>query len=547
VLPSGELEVDTAQGAVRFSRPKAFQNIAGRQVPVQVAYQSDGLSYGFHLGDYDPAHEVVVDPAVSWATYLGGSFEDHAYAVTMGENGYVYVAGGTRSSDFQPTLKRSHSGNNDAFLVKVKPDGTDLVFATLVGGSGDEEANSVAVDERGVALITGGTSSTDLPQINALQSYGGGGDAFIVRFNASGSDLVISTFVGGSSTDEGHGITVDDDKNFYVVGETNSTDFPTTTGPTHDSDTDSEVFIIKVSSGGSQFWARLMGGDSNDIGYAIAVDEDKNTYIAGQTSGGFPTTNAFQDTIGGYDPANPDDPTNDDAFVAKLNSDVSSVLYSSYLGGSEFEGCYGLYVKDQVAYLVGATESDSDFNPAGTPPIQSTHGGYSDMFIAMVTHTTGNPAMLAYSTYLGGTGEDIGWGITLDHEGNIYVVGDTTGDFPTGDPFQASYAGNYDAVMAMIAPAGSSVVYASYLGGSQWDSALGVAVDSDGIVYIVGETKSTDFPDATSGDIQSTHGGSDYNDAFIAAIDSGEASPEPVEETPVQNLQPCLLPILRTE
>lgn len=550
VLPSGQLRIKTDQGAVSFSAPKAFQVKDGDRTPVQVGYLVQGMSYRFQLGEYDPSREVVVDPVVDWATYLGGSgdseAEDNAYAVTVDPYGYIYVAGRTQNSDFVASPARPFSYGSDAFLVKIRPDGSSLVFATLVGGGTlavptDDWANGVAVDEKGVALITGGTKSQyTFPQVNPLQSWGGGEqDAFIVRFNATGTDLVFSTFVGGDGVDEGNAIAVDAEKNFYVVGATQSTNFPYTTGDPPAGSTD--AFVMKVSSVGTQFWSRLMGGPNADFAYGVAVDDDGNTYLVGTTSGGFPTSHAFQSILGGDVNS-----IEDDAFVAKLNPDVSQVIYATYLGGYYSEDGRGIAVKDGAAYVVGSTTS-TDF-PVTGDALQSTHGDAlqgdfgNDFFIAKITESGGN-AVLSFSTFLGGTSDDWAFGMALDADGYIYVVGDTGMVFPTVNPFQSSGygGGTTDAVVAMITlnptPA---VVHASFLGGTDWDSARAVTITPESKICVVGETKSTNFP--TVNPFQTDYGGG-KRDAFIAVIDSEQASPPPPPPPPLTPL-PFLAPLI---
>jgi hypothetical protein len=353
-----------------------------------------------------------------------------------------------------------------------------------LGGSGYDQGVAIAVDSSGNAYVTGVTSSTDFPTVNAIQPtyHGGVYDAFVTKINASGSALVYSTYLGGSGLDSGDSIAVDSSGNAYVTGETSSTDFPTVNAiqPTnHGSD---DAFVTKINADGSALvYSTYLGGSGEDWGPGIAVDSFGTAYVTGYTqSTDFPTVNAIQPTNHG----------SGDAFVTKINADGSALVYSTYLGGSGNDSGQSIAVDSSgSAYVIGITSS-TDFPTVNA--IQPTYHGNIDAF---VTKINGDGSALVYSTYLGGSGGDQGYGIAADSSGNAYVIGltDST-DFPTVNAIQPTYHGNIDAFVTKINADGSALVYSTYLGGSGYEQGWRIAVNPFGTAYISGQTCSTNFP-----------------------------------------------------
>jgi len=401
-----------------------------------------------------------------------------------------------------------------------------LVYSTYLGGSGYDSGFGIAVDSSGNAYVTGWTYSTDFPTMNPLQPTCGGGcasnesDAFVTKLNASGSALVYSTYLGGSSADYGNGIAVDSSGSAYVVGATQSTDFPTTSGAFQTTcggnacaEGWADAFVTKLNASGSALvYSTYLGGSSTDYGNGIAVDSSGNAYVVGTTtSNDFPTMNPLQPTYGGGG--------NGDAFVTKLNPAGSALVYSTYLGGSDSDDGYGIALDGAGdAYVTGMTYS-TDF-PTMNPLQASNAGGY-DTFVAMLNSSGSG---LIYSTYLGGSVDDLGDSIVVDSSGNAYVTGVTTSnDFPTTPgAFQTTCSGNdcvtwSDAFVAKLNPSGSALVYSTYLGGSGADAVSCIAIDSSGNAYVVGTTTSNDFP--TMNPLQPTFGGG-YQDSFVTKLNS---------------------------
>jgi len=538
----GALLIQTKNGVLRQDTPVVYQQIAGHRRRVAGGYalaRSGRLS--FAVGHYDRHRPLTIDPVLSYSTYLGGGGDDHGTGITVDGAGNAYVLGATASSTFPTSTgaaQSAYGGNNDVFVTKLNAAGNGLVYSTYLGGSGDDvgpngASQSIAVDSGGDAYITGDTLSTDFPTTaNAYsRTFAGGGyyggDAFVSKLNASGSGLLYSTYLGGSGNDYGKGIAVDTYGNAYITGHTSSVDFPTTANAlTRTYIGRSEGFVAKVNTNANgsaslAYSTYLAGADQdNNGGYNIALDADNagNVYVTGDTgSSSFPTTaNAYQRTNGG---GVCNSASCHDAFLVKLNT-VSGVLaYSTYLGGNGDERSFGV-ATDGVgdAYITGWTLS-ANFPTTPNALPGGYHGGY-DAFVAEFNTNASGSASLAYSTYLGGSGDDEGYSIAADGFGNAYVTGWTSStDFPTVNPSQAANGGGRDAFVAELntaAGGASALVYSTYLGGSGGDAGYGVATDGTGSAYVVGDTTSTNFP--TTNPTQGASAGG--YDAFVAKVSS---------------------------
>ncbi len=374
-------------------------------------------------------------------------------------------------------------------------DPSDLVYSTFLGGSffGYEGAEGIAIDDSGAAYVAGVTAAADFPTEPGSfdVDLGGSSDAFVTKINADGSDLVYSTFLGGSAADSGSAIAVDSSGAAFVVGGTwSSDDFPTTEGAfdrTHNGDSD--AFVAKLNSGGTDLvYSTLLGGGNADYGYNIAVDDSGAAYVTGETlSTNFPTTDGAYDTVYEYD----------DAFATKLNTEGSDLVYSTFLGGQSTDAGFGIAVDDSgAAYLAGGTLS-SDF--------PTTEGAFDRTYEdddAFVTKLNVDGDSLAYSTFLGGSGEEVSKGIAVGASGAAYITGATwSGDFPTtAGAFDQTLDGLHDAFIAKLNAEGSGLAYSTFLGGTSYfgDYSYAIAVDATGAACVTGETYSSDFP-TTSG------------------------------------------------
>jgi uncharacterized repeat protein (TIGR01451 family) len=514
---TGNLLIALAGSTLTERAPIAWQETGGQRIPVAVRYTltGDGM-VGFALGSYDAAKPLIIDPTLDYGTYLGGSDFDQATSVALDSAGNIYVTGITGSNDF-PEADNTYSGWYDAFVVKINAAGDTLLYSTYLGGNETDEGNGIAVDGDGNAYVTGTTDSTDFPTHNPLQSRGGMDDAFILKLNANGSALVYSSYLGGSNIDEAEGIAIDGDGNAYVTGATFSGSW--LAGTYRGS---GDAFAVKVNAAGSALtYSSYLGGSNSDFGSGITVDGVGNAYVTGVTnSTNFPTENPFQATLAcgsdvfvaklnaggsallystylggsgndyGYSIAI--DSTgqlylaagSSDAFVTKLNAAGNALVYSTYLGGKEDDKGYGIAVNNAGdAYVTGDTYS-SDFPVFGSLQF---FGGNSDAFVAKLWAD----GSLLYSTYLGGSDSDYGTSIAVAAQDSItyaIVAGNTfSDDFPTENPLQATHGGgDADAFVVKLAgeetpppPPGAN------LGGSYKSASKNVIAPEEEFTYTI--------------------------------------------------------------
>ena len=481
VEPDGSLLARAGSGRIRLHRPRAYQlDESGRRREVAAAYRLAGRArLAFRLGEYDRRKPLIIDPVLAYSTFLGGLLYDFGLGITTDAAGNAYVAGYTSSPNFPAT--------------------------------------SGALDR---------TCGTDgFCNFSAL-------DAFVTKLNAAGSAIVYSTFLGGNGNDYAYGIAVDSAGNAYVAGYTESSDFPTTAGAfQRTKGGGKDVYAAKLSADGSTLlYSTFLGGSQDEVSFAgTAVDASGNMYVTGYTlSPNFPTTATAFDRACGSDGSC--DNGLRDAFVTRLNTSAggaASLVYSTYLGGSNEDEGRAITLDGAVAvYVTGYTVS-RDFPTTegafdrGCGTDSACNGGYRDAFVAKLNTSAGGAASLVYSTYLGGSGTDVGRGIAVDASGNAWVTGSSaTTDFPVGSrlpspPIQASFGGGpEDGFIAKLNAQGSALLYASYLGGGGEDAAEAVALDTAGNVYVAGYTNSTNFP--TKSAVQGSNSGDD--DVFLVKL-----------------------------
>ena len=366
------------------------------------------LTYGFTVASYDKTKDLIIDPLLA-STFLGGSGFDWGYSLALDTSGNVYVTGLTQSTDFPTTSGAYDTSHNDGgvwfdvFVSKLNGGLTSLLASTYLGGSSGEIGYSLALDTSGNVYVTGYTYSTDFPAMSGAYDTshnGGTRDVFVSKLDGGLTSLLASTFLGGSDWDLGFSLTLDTSGNVYVTGYTLSTDFPTTSGAydTSHNGGDFDVFVSKLDGGLTSLLASTyLGGSSGEIGYSLALDTSGNVYVTGIASSGFPTTSGAYNTSsnGGYD-----------VFVSKLDSGLTSLLASTFLGGSGSDDESSSLVLDTSGnvYVTGQTDS-GDF-PTTSGAYDTSFNSCDAGYDAFVSKLDGGLTNLLASTFLGGSGFD---------------------------------------------------------------------------------------------------------------------------------------------
>lgn len=537
---AGELEISTPHGGLRDAKPYAYQEQANGHREVAAAYRleddhEDGsVICRFELGPYDRAQPLVLDPVVVvYGGYIGGSGSERGEAIAVDGDGNAYVVGRTDSTEatFPASAGPDLSFNGgdpavDAFVAKVKADGSGLIYAGYIGGSDGEWASGIAVDRHGRAYVIGTTSSSEATfpvKLGPDLTYNGSSDAFVARVNAAGTALEYAGYIGGSSSEQGHGIAVDDEGHAYLAGETHSdsSGFPLKVGPDLTANGGSEAFVAKLAADGSTFlYSGFFGGAAADEAHDIAVDQGGNAYITGLThsaeSQGFPVRKGPDLTHNG----------NTDAYVAKIRAGGVEHEYAGYLGGSGEDVARAIAVDSSGrAYLTGWTYSDQNTFPVSIGP-DLTFNSPDTMDDAFIARVKSDGSGLEYAGYIGGAATDTGQDLALDSAGNVYVTGRTESSettFPVKDGPDVTHngGGDYDAYVAKVKSDGTGLVYAGYVGGLLEDFAHGIAVDHQGNAYITGSTESdqSTFPVKVGPDLTPYKDPDDgIDDAFVVKI-----------------------------
>ncbi|KAA3605889.1 MAG: hypothetical protein DWQ06_03220, partial [Calditrichaeota bacterium] len=463
---------------------------------------------------------------ITYSTYIGSSGSDKSTDIDVNDNGEAFIIGLTASSGFPTTAGSYQTSNNggswDIFVTKITNDGSSLGYSTFLGDSGDDRGFGIILDGTGDALLTGITNSLNFPMQNAFDnSYNGNYDIFVSKISSDGSMLIYSTFLGGSEIDYSYGITYEGSGNFLLTGNTASIDFPTQNAFDNSYNGGNyDVFISRFTSDGSTLnYSTFLGGSGDDYGSAIQTDFNGDILITGFTnSTNFPTQNALDNSQNGgtYD-----------VFVTKLLADGSSLDYSTYLGDSGNEKSNEIIVDGNGnALLIGITNS-------GNFPTQNAfdyylNGNY-DIFISKISS---DGSALIYSTFLGGSSSDYGYGLGLDESDNILLTGMTlSSNFPVQNAYDDSYNGNGDLFITQLNSSGSALEFSTFLGGSTnetqsdfGDPAGNPVVYKNGNLYITGTNASYGFPTTNGAYNVSSNGGSD---AIVASfqIKTGDLTP----------------------
>jgi beta-propeller repeat-containing protein/uncharacterized protein DUF11 len=564
-IDSGDLILATDQGDVRFHAPRVYQTDGHAQKAIAGGFRQIAQNkIGFTVGTYDRTRELVIDPVLSYSTFLGGEGSEFAPQIAIDSAFNAYIAGSTTSSKFPVTNTSAKTGAQNVFIAVLDSTGSNLVYATYLGGTGTDAAAGVAVNNDldghpGFDVyVAGTTTSGDFPfTSNAFQTVASGSHSFLTKLNPTQDTVLYSTYLAGNQTDSVTGLAIDNVGDAFVTGVTTSTNLASNGFPANPngfqttSNGPIQIFATKINTRAStgpqsMLYSTYFGGGNpvtgTVVGGGIAVDGSGNMYITGATnflgvdgtSGEvkFPLFNAQQSCLdeAGITVNCPANVTALDAFAAKINPNIagSAPVYSTFLGGAGDDIGTGIAVDSAgSAYVTGSTTSAGATGwkaPTAITPFQSDNGGGVDAFIAKI----GNPATgtttfpLTYFTYLGGSGRDIGQAIVVDKNQAAYVAGSTNSpdlQVLNGLPGQG-FRGSNSAMVALISttfsgrPTANNGDYLTYLGGSVFDQGTGIALDVNNAAYVTGETRSPDFP--TVNPFQLTLNGT--QNAFVSKI-----------------------------
>ena len=529
-LVNGVLVLHVGETQLRLDKPHVYQTSAGgRRIVAGSWMLQDGATVGFHLGPYDPRQELVIDPTVALATYVGGGGVDQAFAIALAGDGSVFLTGNTVSADFPTTVgsvQPASGGGVDAFVVKLNPTFTARVYSTFLGGAGNDAGRGIVVDAAGNAYVTGFTTSANFPTTTgAFQETppagepAGTANAFVVKLNPLGSALVYGTYLGGTGSDIGLAIAIDGSGGAYVTGGTFSADFPITLGAAQlILGGDRDAFVTRLSpSGAGLVYSTFLGGAGTDVGNAITVDTTGTAYVTGSTTCAaapcstltdFPTTPGVIQAV-----RPPGEPAGvADAFVTKLGA-LGGLIYSTYLGGIAADEGLGIVVDDLGDAIVTGGTSSANF------PFSAGFPLFTGALQAFLTKL--NPAASAVmfsrpvptgATVTGQTRDvlpsapSLALGLARDNGGNLYIVGS---EVRAGGP-------QTDAFVIQFGPSGTSPSAQIFIGGTGDDFGLAIAVDPGGSdAFVAGQTTSASGI-ATAGVVQPTLGGG--VDGFVAKV-----------------------------
>ncbi|MGA1821169.1 MAG: fibronectin type III domain-containing protein [Thermoplasmatota archaeon] len=495
-IVEGDLHLTTPLGTIMDEIPLSYQDSIHDIVDVNWTRYPDG-SIGFLPDEYDPDRRLVIDPNIVLSSYIGGGLGEAAWGLEVDDSGYIYLGGYTSSTDFPTTAGAFDTdvSSTDVFVMKINPDTRELIYSTYIGGSGIDLCYDLALDSGGNAYVTGlvglgGSGGDDFPTTpDAFDAtFNGGEDVIVVKLNPNGDDLVYSTFVGGAYYDFAYGIAVDGEGCAYVTGGTQSDLFPLTDGALKTSRNWDDAFLFKLNSEGSDLvYSTFWGGWTNDRGEAVAVDSEGCAYITGFTyAENMPTT------PGAFDRDYNGDGANGDCFLTKFNETGTGLVYSTYFGGSGSDWGKEIFVHDDGRVTI-CGDSSSNNLPTTSDAHSRTKSGYKDAFVVEFNHLG---SRLNYATYIGGSEGESAEDVLVDATGCVNIVGNTNSkNFPTTlDADDRTFDGYSDAFITRIGTDGE-IAYSSFIGGSGSEFPRAMHLDPEGeSVYFAGHTNSTDFP-----------------------------------------------------
>lgn len=537
LTPEGDLAIKAGGAQFLQKRPVIYQRDANSAAlrPVDGRYELHrGGVVGLRLGAYDRSRPLTIDPTVTYAAFLGGSGADKITAVASDTAGFLYIAGSTYSSDlpsFGATVQTGFVAGQDGFVARIDPHFTgaaSVVYLTYLGGARDDAVTAMYVTPTGTIYVTGTTNSSDFPLAGANVQKTLALSTSATIFNTDAFLTVIdpvlglqySTYYGGTGDETPHGVGLGPNGLMYIFGTTNSKDLPVTpsaiqsalAGP-------SDAFVASIDGNSTTLvYGSYLGGEDADDGRAMVVAPDGTLYFAASTySLQFPMAGAsYRTTRQGIEAV----------AVGRLDltqSGSAGLVYSTYFGGSWIDEVRQIALDANSKLLLTGWTLSADF-PVTANAVKAVYGGAGNGFVARVNPAAPPSAFVEYSTYLGGSGGDVAYGVTEDRAGSIYVTGYTLSkDFPvTSDALQPQWGNGIDAFLVKLNPAVAGTAglqYSTYLGGTGTHAGQAVAVAADGSIYLAGYTT----PDLTLSGMQNGFLGG-ASDGFVVVLQQATAA-----------------------
>ncbi len=531
LLLSNELSLPTSLGELRMSIPGAYQTITdgthGNNVTAQFKLVTGNVFAIDLLNGFDPSQTLRIDPLV-YSTYLGDTGQDNAYCATGNRSTNLFISGLTYSTDFpisSGALQNSINGTEDAFITHIS-NSEAIEYSTYIGGSDFEESIAMVSDDSGNIAITGQTRSTNFPITNWSHFYGGNYDCFVTKINHLGSQILFSTYIGGPHDEDGRGIITDGNGGVIITGKTEglSEGFISPNAYQQTQDGSNDCYLIHLSNTGNQIiYGTYLDGSTLSEGKSLVVDNIGSISVTGTTySTDFPvTTGAFDTTYNGSN--------NGDCYITKLGPDSSSLIFSTFLGGSGFDWGNKIVNNSDSTFTIQGFTSSVNF-PTTPGSFDTTFNGdiWGDNFIAKLNAAGSH---LIVSTFLGGSGSEGGSMIANDQNSFIIAGGTSSVDYPTtAGCFDSTYhGGEFDCYVTWMNNSCSNIVYSSLFGGSSYDAVRGLIDLGNSECCLVGTTNSSDFP-TTNNAIDTTSRGS--YDVFITRflLSPNSLSPDQLRE-----------------
>ncbi len=559
VLATGELQIGSGKDAV-LHQPVLYQNLNnGKKLVAGKFIRVAGNTVGFEFAGYDKTRTFIIDPKINlvYSTFAGGIHDDQAYGVALDAAGNAYVTGFAASQDFpvtgnalQSTRMNIGTYTYDVIVMKFDPSGT-LLYSTFLGGGATELGYTIAVDAAGDAFVGGYTQSSDFPVTQgAFQStYGGGKDAFLSKISPDGSQLLYSTYLGGSGDEYIGSLLLNSDGSLWMSGGASAAGLPASANAFQvKPNGEDNYFVAKAQfnqSGALQIpYLTFIGGSNpNEEAFwgELAADSTGNVYLAGATqSSDFPvTSNAYQKPVPLSDGCAIGAKPNSIWTMTKFSPDLSKMLYSTEIGGSTEavnggnpdcnQAALSIHLDAQGNIWMAGTTGASDFPVTASALSKQLNGNGNGGVDYGIVELSADGSKELYGSYFGGSTYDYGDRAVWDASGNIWIHGNTeSSDYPvTSDALQSTNAGGYDTTLTELSPDATKILYSTYLGGSGDDDVQGggaIAVDASGNVHLAGETASANFPvtpDAFQGVFANGDQGADGADVYYTVLGSG--------------------------